>query len=287
MGWSFVCLLLAFCCAFAQSSDEVASDSLDAFVQEFAVSTLVHHRPHTGPLYKAVLPTNLSGMEVSVVQLRSRQLWSSGANFSDFRIPSRTMPVPHVKRLVLVYQDLGNWSFHYYSVPGYILVTSVVGLIAYDASNLDSNRVMKLSLNTMGKPISVHFGKLAFPRGRESEARCAAISTTGTVYLSGMSLPGVCYSREQGHFSIVVPEKRRQKWKCSWVGGFVVGFLGLVVMSSVGIAVLRLSKKKRIAEMEKQADESVVLGTIWVGASKMPSATVTRTQPVLENGGAL
>lgn len=287
MSWCFVWLILTFFCAYVQSSDEVASDSLDAFVQEFALRTLDHHRPHTGPLYKAILPANLSGMEVSVVQLRSRQLWSRGAKFSNFRIPSRTMPVPHVKRLVLIYQDLGNWSSYYYPVPGYTLVSSVVGLMAYDASNLDANRIVQLSLNTMGKPISVHFGKLLFPRGRKSEARCAALCANGTVYLSDMSLPSVCYSREQGHFSIVIPVKKKQKWKSSWVGGFAVGFVGLVVMSSVGMVVLRLSKKKRIAEMEKQADESVVLGMIWIGGSKMPSATVTRTQPVLENGGAL
>ena len=288
MSWSFVWLILTFFCAFVQRSDEVASDSLDAFVQECALRTLVHHRPHTGPLYKAILPANLSGMEVSVVQLRSRQLWSRGANFSHFHIPSRTMPVPHVKRLVLVYQDLGNWSSYYYPLPGFTLLSSVVGLIAYDASNLEENRTVQLNLNTMGKPISVNFGKLSsFSRGRMSEARCAALSASGTVYLSDMSLPSVCYGREQGHFSIVVPVKRKQKWKSSWVGGFAVGFMGLVVMTSVGMVVIRLSRKKKIAEMEKQADESVVLGMIWIGGSKMPSATVTRTQPVLENGAAL
>ncbi|KAB2632861.1 hypothetical protein D8674_029108 [Pyrus ussuriensis x Pyrus communis] len=37
-------------------------------------------------------------MEVSMVRLLSRRLWNRGAtNFSCFKIPSRTMPMPHVK----------------------------------------------------------------------------------------------------------------------------------------------------------------------------------------------
>ncbi|KAI9116911.1 hypothetical protein K1719_011910 [Acacia pycnantha] len=82
------------CCSLAHSSEEeFATQSLKSFVQEYADRTVLKHRPHTGALYDAMLPQNLSGMNVSVVRLRSRRLWNRGANFSYFRIPPRTITI--------------------------------------------------------------------------------------------------------------------------------------------------------------------------------------------------
>ncbi|KAK6263190.1 hypothetical protein QUC31_009006 [Theobroma cacao] len=268
------------------SLDNFSNDSLDMFLQDFAFRALVRHRPHTGALYKASLPANLSGMEVSIARIRSRTLWKKGATLSSFHIPSRTVPVPHVRRLAIVYQNLGNWSSHYYKVSGYSLITSVVGFMVFDASNTRAKSLRNISLDTMGKPISIHFSNPKFPDGMESTvARCVGFSTKGTVHFSDMILPNVCYTSDEGHFSVVVRLKRKHRPWYPWVIGVVLGSSGLIFTAYFGLVFIRLLKTKRIQAMERQADEGVIFDSRWVGSSKMPSATVTRTQPVLENGG--
>ncbi|KAK1565649.1 hypothetical protein Q3G72_031703 [Acer saccharum] len=290
MNWNVIWLSLSLCfLSVLGSLDKYSTDSLDAALQDIALQTLVRHRPHTGALYKAMLPANLSGMNVSIVRLRSRRLWNIGANFSNFHIPSRTLTVPHVRRLAIVYQDFGNWSSNYYSVPGYSMITPVTGFMVFDASNVRARRITKLSLKTAGNPIVIRFSDPTFSDGMISRAtRCATFSSDGALNLSQMSLANVCYSHDQGHFTIVVPLKKKKKaglWYL-WVIGFVLGFGVLVLVGYLGVVVsLKLLKTKKIQVMEKQADEDLVLDTIWVGRSKMPSATVTRTQPVIEEGG--
>ncbi|KAI9174481.1 hypothetical protein LWI28_017981 [Acer negundo] len=289
MNWNVIWLSLSLCFSSVLCSlDKYNTDSLDAALQDIALQTLVRHRPHTGALYKAMLPANLSGMNVSIVRLRSRRLWNIGANFSNFHIPSRTLTVPHVRRLAIVYQDFGNWSSNYYSVPGYSMITPVTGFMVFDASNVRARRITKLSLNTTGKPIMIRFLNSTFSDGMISRAtRCATFRSDGALNLSQMSMPNVCYSQDQGHFTIVVPLKKKKRtglWYL-WVIGFVLGFGVLVLVGFLGVVSLKLLKTKKIQVMEKQADEDLVLDTIWVGGSKMPSATVTRTQPVIEEGG--
>lgn len=281
ISWDFFIFFTLLFCSFAHSLDDDATQSVNSLVQEYAFRTMVKHRPHTGSLYDALLPRNLSGMDVSVVRLRSRRLWKRGANFSYFRIPPRTMPIPHVRRLAIVYQNLGNWSSHYYTFPGYSLISTVVGFTVFDASNISdfSIRNLTLTLATMGQPISVDFSSTKYMTSR---ARCVVFNANGTFHLSEMKSRGVCNSREQGYFSIAVPsEKKRRPWYV-WVIGFVLGFMGLITVVYVGLSSMRLLKAKRIQAMERQADEDSVLQSRWVGTSKMPSAAVTRTQPVLE-----
>ncbi|PON43848.1 hypothetical protein PanWU01x14_270570 [Parasponia andersonii] len=265
-----------------------ATDSLDALLQDFASKTLVEHRPHTGVIYETIPPANLSGIEISILKIRSRGLWKKGANFSYFSIPSSTISLPHVKRLALVYEDLKNWSSHYYTVPNYSLITSVVGFMAFDASDSRAKSTPKVSLNTMGRPISIHFRTLTLAESTKSAIRCVTFAANGTTCLSEMSSFGVCHSREQGHFSVVVPEggtvKRKQGLWHWWLMGFVLGFIALLLVGFAGIVSVRLLRTKKIQIMERQADEDLVLASRWVGQSKMPSAAVTRTLPVLENG---
>ncbi|XVF10477.1 hypothetical protein REPUB_Repub07fG0186400 [Reevesia pubescens] len=287
---SLILLWLVFNLYFASSVHSLrnlSNDSLDTFLQDFAFRALCRHKPLTGALYKASLPANLSGMEASIARIRSRTLWKKGANLSSFHIPSMTVPVPHVRRLAIVYQNLGNWSSHYYRVPGYSLVTSVVGFMVFDASDARAKSLRSISLDTMGKPTSVHFSNLKYNDGMNSaSARCAVFSTNGTVHFSDMILPNVCYTSDQGHFSIVVQLKRKQRPWYPWVIGVVLGFSVLVLTGYFGLVfIIKLLKTKRIQAMERQADEGVIFDSRWVGCSKMPSATVTRTQPVLENGG--
>lgn len=280
-------VLTVFCLTSADPTADVTTDSLDASVENSVFQTLVLRLPHTGALYKAILPANFSGMEVSVIRLRSRTLWRKGTNFSGFSIPPRTLPVPHVKRLAIVYQNLGNRSSQYYSVPGYSLITSVVGFKVYDASDIHSNSIIKLGLNTSGNPISIQFHAPLNPGGKASTGKCAAFYANGTIHISAMGSAYTCYAQDLVRFSIISPETRkrkRERGNC-WVIGLVLGFVGMALMCYVGFALLRMSKSKKVQVMERQADEGELFDTVWVGGSKMPSATVTRTQPVLENGG--
>lgn len=287
LSFTFFIFFPFFLFPYVNSLNTISTDPLDGLVQDFASEMLYEHRLRSGSVYRAPPPANLSGMEVSIVRLRSRRLWNRGANFSYFSIPSRTTSVPHVKRVVLVYQNLRNWSSHYYHVQDYSFITSVVGFKAFDASNVSGKITTEISLNTMGKPIFIHFPDLRLTRDMHSRTRCVTFAANGTAYLSELSFPGVCSSREDGHFSVVVLSRRKQRVWFWWSIGFVFGIVGLVVVGYVGMVSVRLLKTKKIQIMERQAGEDLVLASRWVGGSKMPSATATRTVPVLENGGFL
>ncbi|KAF9689274.1 hypothetical protein SADUNF_Sadunf01G0074900 [Salix dunnii] len=293
MSLNLIWLLLSLC--FSPSVhclDIYSTDTLDAFLQESAFKSLVRHRAHTGALYKALLPANLSGLQVSIVRIRSRTLWKFGANFSNFQIPSRTMALPHVRRLAIVYQDLGNWSSRYYSVPGYSMIAPVVGFMVFNASNARAKRIRKVSLDTNGKAIVIRFPNSTITESMVSSgAKCVAFSASGAFHLAEINQINECHSQDHGHFSIVVPQERRGKdrrkqslWYL-WVIGFALGFSVVAFLGYFGVVSLKLLKTKKIQVMERQADEDLVLETIWVGSSKMPYAAVTRTQPSLENGG--
>ncbi|XP_042505660.1 uncharacterized protein LOC122082263 [Macadamia integrifolia] len=289
---SFIGIIVSlFLSSFAQNlQDDSARISLDVLLQQYAYKALV--RPHTAILYKASLPAKFSGMKTSVIRFRSGSLWARGANVSAFRLPPRIISQPFVKRLAIVYQNLGNWSSNYYSVPGYSLVTPVIGFRVYDASNLSSKTISSLNLNVTRDPISVHFPQFQLPPGSNSTTvRCVTFNLDGTVSLSKMTIPNVCFTHNQGHFSIVVEQpkmnvsKARRLWKLWkwWVIG-LCGFVGLVLGFVVAMLVVRLKKAKKFLKMERKADQGESFKTIWIGPNKMPSAAVTRTHPVLENG---
>ncbi|KAA8516131.1 hypothetical protein F0562_019310 [Nyssa sinensis] len=224
-------------------------------------------------------------------RLRSGSFWARGANFSSsFHIPPRIIPMPFVKRLALVYQNLGNWSSYYYNVPNYTFVTPVVGFRTYDASNSSARGSTMLKLSIRGDPILVRFPHIDAPRGKNVTMKCVRFGIDGLVEFSNMTISNVCIARDQGHFTIVVPSgqakmvppRKKKLWKL-WVIGFVVGVIGLVLVVLVGVLIYKLVRMKRIGEMEKQSERSEALETMWVGMSKMPSATGIRTQPMLEN----
>lgn len=266
-------------------------ETLESVLQDHALKILTHRRPHTGALYDAHLPPSLSGIKVSVVGLRSRTLWRKGANFSDFTIPPKTMPVPYSKRVLIVYHNLGNWSSFYYTLSGYTRVSPVIGFLVYDASfssrkkPSELSKLSKLELDTKGKPIMIQFENWTFSReGGNRDKRCAAFDERGNVGISEMSMASECQTRIQGHFSIVVPvKKEKQTWPFGIVG-FLGGFVVLILVGFVGnLAVRSLVGKRSEEMMEKEADNGEFLQTYWIHSSKMPRAEVTRTQPVLES----
>ncbi|KAM3270779.1 hypothetical protein P3S67_028981 [Capsicum chacoense] len=128
-------------------------------------------------------------MKLSLVRLQSSTLWEKGANFSGFSIHPRTIPVPNVKRINIVYYDLGNLSSHYFNISGYNLLTSEIGFMVYDApSNISTiTSLTKVGLRPMGQPISVEFKNLSeMVKGRIT--KCAMFDENGNVSFRWMVL---------------------------------------------------------------------------------------------------
>lgn len=276
---------------FAQSTNNSYDpDSLDVFFRDYAYNNVV--RPRTGILYNISLPANFSGMELSFVRLRTRNFWLTGANLSYFRIPPRILPVPFVKRFDLLYQNLGNWSHVYYHVPNYTLITPVVGLMLYNASNSSTKGDWGLDLGVNGDPILVQFPSISLRDNKNVTLQCVQFGANGSVELTNMTSPNTCIIRNNGHFSIVVPSslpprpspnKRKEEiWKL-WVLGFGLGIIGLILVALLGVLTYKFVKRKRIGQMERQSERNEALETTWIGRSRMPSATGIRTQPTIEN----
>lgn len=301
-------LLLLVCICFnlprvrAQSS---AQEALDVLIQDYAFRAFV--RPRTGVPYDGIPPSNLSGVHISAMRLRSGSLRKKGfTGFKEFTLYPGVIEQPYVERLVLVYQNLGNWSARYYPLPGYLYLAPVVGLLVYNASNLSAKHLQELDILASGRPISVEFSDVkSAPVG--SVPKCVSFDLHGVVNFSNVVLGNRCSTIQQGHFSIVakstsppptpvsprpsnVPPgpKHRDKEKKDdskvWIiVGSVVG--GFVLLSLLGVLILwlrRYRRKKRMQKMEKAAEVGEALHMASIGSTKAPAAMVTRTQPTLE-----
>lgn len=211
-------------------------------------------------------------------------------------IPARSVSVPPARRVAIVYQDLGNWSNHWYTVPGYRLIASVLGFRVLDV--LDQDNVKEISLR-MENHVEILFKDLLQDSDEKmlSRVRCVSFKAQTedkeAAHISRMVLPGVCYGSNHGDYSVIEPLENGKKkvelwpkWWWLWIVGFVLGIGVLGFVGTMGIRVLR--RKKIQVMMERDANDGEVLETRWVGGSKMPSATVTRTLPksesALENG---
>nr|CAD1817451.1 unnamed protein product [Ananas comosus var. bracteatus] len=126
--------------------------SLDALLQDYAFRSF--HHPHTGIIYDGTVPNNLTGIKIAASRLRNGSLKKRGfANYKEFTIPTGIVVRPYVRRLVLVYQNLGNWSSFYYPLPGYTYLAPVLGLLAYDAANLSATHLPELDIVASNSPI--------------------------------------------------------------------------------------------------------------------------------------
>ncbi|XP_030540969.1 uncharacterized protein LOC115748580 [Rhodamnia argentea] len=279
--------LWSFSSTLVQASIRYDPELLDAVIHEYANKTL--QQPRTGVVYNISLPANFSGIEVSIVRLRSSSFWVRGSNLTSFNIPPRIIPLPYAERLAIVCENLQNWSSSYYEVPGYRLVSPVVGFMMFDASNSSGVGNQMLNLSIKGNPILVSLSP-AEPELRTSNqsVRCAEFRPNGSVGFSNVTSPNGCVARRQGHFALVVPAPAPQQkkkevrfWKW-WVVGFVGGFLVLVSVSLIVWGTYKLVVRQRIKEMEKESEKGVSFDTVWIRTSKMPSASMLRTQPILE-----
>ncbi|XP_076893152.1 uncharacterized protein LOC143545091 [Bidens hawaiensis] len=158
--------------------------ALDATLQDYAYRAFVH--PKTGVPFKGTVPSYLTGIEISAMRLRSGSLYRRGVEtFREFVIPVGLRGQPYVERLVLVYQNLGNWSTTYYSLPGYIYLAPVLGLLAYNGSDLSASNLPELDFWASEDAITVKFGSIGpIPDG--SVAKCAWFDLHGQVNFTNL-----------------------------------------------------------------------------------------------------
>lgn len=298
----FLSLRLQKLSAQSSSPNASSSSSLDALLQDYSFRALL--RPRTGILYEATtVPSNLTGIKLAAMRLRSGSFRKRGVTpFNEFSIPSGVIVKPYVTRLVLVYQNLANFSHLYYPLSGYDYVAPVLGLLAYDAKNLSALNLPQLDLRVSNDPIRIDFSDLErIPQG--SSAKCVRFDSKGEASFSDSIQPGnTCETEHQGHFSVVVKSvasapslappgiesKKKKKSSDSnsktWIiVGSVVG--GLILLGLLLFLVLRCrnyKKQEKMREMERAGETGEALRMTQVGETRAPTATTTRTQPMLE-----
>ncbi|KAK0602949.1 hypothetical protein LWI29_038456 [Acer saccharum] len=253
-----VCLFSFSLPIVAQSDMKTSARALDALLQDYAYRAFVH--PRTGIVYNGVVPSNLTGMKIAAMRLRSGSLRTRGVKmYKEFGIPIGVTESSYVERLVLVYQNLGNWSKTYYPLPGYTYLSPVLGLLAYDASNLTTTNLPELEIRASGDPISITFqDMMSAPAG--SVAKCVLFDLHGLTKFSNATSSNTCSTTEQGHFSIVVESAapspstspRREKMKSnSKVGPVLGGLVALLVLLAflVLLWLLKYKHRKKAADV--------------------------------------
>ncbi|CAN6373878.1 unnamed protein product [Urochloa humidicola] len=291
----------------AQSQPLSPARILDATLQDYAYRAFV--RPHTGIVYNATLPANLTGIAVSAVRLRSGSLRRKGfADYFEFDIPTAVVVQPHVERVVLVYHHLGKSSAdRYYPLTGYTYLAPVLGLLAYDAANLSAVGLQELNIVPSGSLISVTFSDVrALPAG-SAAPRCVVFDLNGVPQFHDLQATNVCSSFRQGHISIVVNSSEiapapppppgaiappiptpggnnkgnSKAWK---IAVTVVGAaVALGLLAALLLCLIRYKRDKKLEVMERNAEVGETLRMAQVGRTQAPVALGTRTQPVIEN----
>ncbi|KAK7394925.1 hypothetical protein VNO78_15466 [Psophocarpus tetragonolobus] len=292
------------------SSPREEAKALDAVLQQYAYRALVN--PKTGIIYNATnLPSNLTGIEVAALRLRSGSLRRKGfQTYNEFEIPKGLIGSPYVERLVLMYQNLGNWSTRYYPLPNYTYLAPMLGLLAYDGSNLSASNLSELDIDASDGPILVKFRDVKqAPHG--AVAKCVWFDLLGSSNFSNVTGGNTCSTSHQGHFSIVAKstatlapppapagaapkrgptpssqgegEKGNNKKVWIIVASVVGGLALLVLLSLLVLWMSKYKQKKKMQQMERAAEVGEPLQMASIGDTKAPAATVTRTQPTLEH----
>ncbi|KAI3682800.1 hypothetical protein L1987_83053 [Smallanthus sonchifolius] len=279
--------------------------ALDATLQDYAFRAFIN--PRTGIPFDGIVPPYLTGIEISAMRLRSGSLYRRGVKtFKEFLIPVGLREQPYVERLVLVYQNLGNWSTTYYSLPGYVYLAPILGLLAYNGSDLSASNIPELDLWASEEVITINFGRIRpIPVG--SVAKCAWFDLHGQVNLTNLLSGNVCSTTEQGHFSIVAesavppvpvppapPEtapsepahsSRKNNEPRVWgiIGAVTGGTALLVLLALLILWAWRYKKRKRMRELERAADAGEALRMTRIGSMRAPFALATRTMPNFES----
>ncbi|XP_071717466.1 uncharacterized protein [Rutidosis leptorrhynchoides] len=267
--------------------------ALDPILQDYAYRAL-NVSPKTGVSFDGSVPKNLTGIQVSALRLRSGSLFTRGVPmYKEFKIPKGVIEEPYVERLVFVYQNLGNWSTKFYTLPGYMYLAPVLGLLAYDAADLTAKSLTELDIEASVEPILIDFERVR-PVPDGLTARCVWIDLNGEVNFTNVVSGNRCLAYKHGHFSIVVKSTTPEIWKLGhksggidssvWViVGCIVGACLLLVLLALLIVCVRgYKRRKKMNKMERAAEGGEPLRMTMIGSIKAPAAMVTRTQPTLE-----
>ncbi|KAK9067763.1 hypothetical protein SSX86_011874 [Deinandra increscens subsp. villosa] len=277
---------------------------LDAILQNYAYRAFV--TPKTGVSFDGIVPRNLTGVQISALRLRSGSLFTRGVpKYREFKLPIGIIEEPYVERLVLVYQNLGNRSKVYYPLPGYKYLAPVLGLLAYNGSDLSAENQTNLEIEASGDPISIDFGSVR-PAPDGSNPLCVWVNLHGEVNFTNVVSGTRCLAFKQGHFSIVVkskpipppapslvppaasealkPDKTNGIDSRVWVFVFYVagGCVLLVLLAVLVLWIRGYKKRRKTHKMEQAAEGGEPLHMTMIGSMKAPTAMVTRTQPTLE-----
>nr|XP_016507505.1 PREDICTED: uncharacterized protein LOC107825190 [Nicotiana tabacum] len=189
------------------TSDSSAKNSLDSLLQQYAFRELRWPRVRTGVPYDAYVPCNLPGIKISALMLTRYSLkWRSYGYYKEFLIPSGVIEEPYARKLVLVYQNLANWSSFYYPLPGYTYLTPLLGILAYDAYDLYAKNVPELDILASEDPITIKFHNVQ-PAPQGSLPKCVYFYSNNLVEFGDVTDGNICLTRIQGHFAIVTEVK--------------------------------------------------------------------------------
>ncbi|PWA54880.1 hypothetical protein CTI12_AA433500 [Artemisia annua] len=200
-------LLLLFTTIPLNKSQPFSPRLLDSILQEHAFQPLSGHRTKTGVIYSGNVPSNLTGTSIAALRLRSGSLRRRGySKYNEFSIPKGVVVSPYVKRVILVYHNLGNWSSVYYPLKGYVYLSNVVGLLAYNASDVYAKELQELDVRVSGYPFVVKFKDLKDDLPHGSLPKCVFFDLFGGVEFEKLVNGSVCVSVNQGHFGVVVED---------------------------------------------------------------------------------
>ncbi|KAF3327333.1 hypothetical protein FCM35_KLT07451 [Carex littledalei] len=288
---SLICVLFLHQCTSQSPARE-----LDSLLQDYAYRAFLH--PHTGIIYTGQVPANLTGISISALRLRSGSLRKRGfPTYMQFDIPVGVIVQPYVERLVLVYQNLGNWTSDYYPLTGFTYLTPIIGLLAYDAANLSGTNLPELDFVASESPISIDFGNLT-TSAAGTDPKCVWFDLNGVAQFRDLVSSNKCETYRRGHFAIAVntsgispspapsgPTHHKKISSKAWkiIGGAVGGLVVLVLLSMLICCIVRYRREKKVKEMERQSEAGEALHFARVGGAQAPVALGTRTQPVLEN----
>lgn len=268
---------------------------LDLYIRDYTFNSLDKHF-RTGIAQSVNLPANLSGIWVNTIRLRCGSLRRYGAHLKEFHLGSGVVVHPCIERVLLISQNLGyNWSAIYYgnyNLSGYELVTPVIGLLAYNADeDVNDMNPFQLGIVAEEKPLTIDFTNIS--RFKDAEGGiiplCASFEGDGRMTLAKPLSPNICVAKRHGHFGLVIespPEqfkKRISQWKVA-VGSTIGAALGAFLLGLLLVAMLvRVKKRSRMEALERRAYEEEALQVSMVGHVRAPTASGTRTTPIIEH----
>ncbi|KAJ8562548.1 hypothetical protein K7X08_011839 [Anisodus acutangulus] len=270
------------------NSQSSAKRSLDSLFQEYAFKALAWPRTKTGTAYEGSVPSNLTGIRISALMLRRDSLkWRGYGYYHEFLIPTGITEEPYVTRIVLVYQNLGNWSSLYYPLPGYIYQTPVLGIMAYDAMDMCAKNKPELQIHALENPIHIRFSNVQ-PAPEGSLLKCVYFKSNNSIKFSNVTNGNVCSTRKQGHFAIVAEVRvapspapsndGNNNQLSSEVWTISLGFLGFAFLGVLFV----VAQKFVLVERRVILEDSAALIVPLLGAANevpMPEEDLSRSLP--------